>query len=279
MFLSARPESYKGYTESESYRKYFQPLVLRGDLDTSPTMLLGSLDSGPRALMKLFRGEWLIDNANPKTAAAALYQTLATKKVSRFREYATIYPEAAFVYMGDNGQGDVLCAEILESSAKVAAADRPSQLLGMFIHRVVPPTGTLSKLRNAKSTKEDLLDAWDKRGIYFHRTHVGMAKRALEMGLLDSEGLHQVMATAAADFRRVWSRYGGRHAGRNLGKAARHLNKDILAANSLLPSNLHVPLVEAPIIEDDTGEGERSVVRREASVALSELNTELIPMH
>lgn len=33
-------------TESESYRKYFQPFVQRGDLDTSPTMLLGAMTSG-----------------------------------------------------------------------------------------------------------------------------------------------------------------------------------------------------------------------------------------
>lgn len=35
-------------TESESYRKYFQPFVQRGDLDTSPTMLLGAMASGAR---------------------------------------------------------------------------------------------------------------------------------------------------------------------------------------------------------------------------------------
>ncbi len=33
-------------TESEAYRKYFQPFVQRGDLDTSPTMLLGAMTSG-----------------------------------------------------------------------------------------------------------------------------------------------------------------------------------------------------------------------------------------
>ncbi len=43
-------------------------------------------------------------------------------------------------------------------------------------------------------------------------------------GLLDSAALHRVCIAAAADFRRVWARYGGRHAGRNLGKALKHLN-------------------------------------------------------
>lgn len=40
-------------TESEAYRKYFQPFVQRGDLDTSPTMLLGAMTSGA------CRGGWL----------------------------------------------------------------------------------------------------------------------------------------------------------------------------------------------------------------------------
>lgn len=276
VFLSARPESYKGMTESESYRKYFQLPVLRGELDTSPTMLLGSLDSGPRALMKLLKRRWMLphDDPNPKTAAAALYQTLAAKKLSRFREYAAIYPEAAFVFVGDNGQGDVLCAEILYSTAAQAAtATRPSQLIASFIHRVVSPASTLSMLRTAKGTKEDWMTSWQQRRIYFHRTHVGMATEAFKLGLLDEEGLSLVANTATVDFRRIYGRYGGRHGGRNLAKAARHLNKDILAANVFLPSNLDVPLVHMP--------GERGTPVPESvrapSVALSDM-TGLVPM-
>ena len=277
VFLSARPESYKGYTESESYRKYFYMPVARGELDTSPTMLLGSLDSGPRALMKLLAGKWLPpDDPNPKTAAAALYQTLAAKKLSRFREYASIYPEAAFVFVGDNGQGDVLCAEILYSTAaqaaKAAHGPRQTQLLASFIHRVVAPASTLSMLRSSKGTKSDWMAAWHQRRIYFHRSHVGMAVEAYNLGLLDEEALSLVATTANLDFRRILGRYGGRATGKNLGKAARHLNKDISAANARLPSDLRVPLVEAP--------GEASVPQdsaRAPSVALSDI-TGLIPM-
>jgi hypothetical protein len=247
VFLSARPESYKGLTESESYRKYFQPLVLRGDLDTSPTMLLGSLDSGPRALVRLLTGRarWLPpDDPNPKTAAAALYQTLAAKKLSRFREYAAIFPEAAFVYVGDNGQGDVLCAEILYSSARQAAAPRPSQLLASFIHRVAPLGATLSMLRSSKAGKPEWLAAWRQRSIYFHRSHVGMAVQAHSMGLIDDEALQHVAAAAALDFRRVAGRYSRRHAGRHLGRALDDLSADLRAASAALPAHLEVPLLE-----------------------------------
>lgn len=238
VLLSARPESYKGLTESESYRKYFQPLVLRGELDTSPTMLLGSLDSGPKALFKLLTGSWLLpDDPNPKTATAALYQTLAAKKLSRFREYAAIYPEAAFIYFGDNGQGDILCAEIMYDSARDAAAPRPSQLLASFINRVVPPKATLSMLRSSKRSDADIINAWNERNIFLHRTHVGMAVQAYDLGLLDIESLYRVGIAARQDFCRIMSRYGGRHAGRRLDKAAHHLNEDMERLNARLPSS------------------------------------------
>jgi hypothetical protein len=42
----------QGLTEWEAYRKYFQPFVHRGELDTSPTMLLGAMTSGPKALLQ-----------------------------------------------------------------------------------------------------------------------------------------------------------------------------------------------------------------------------------
>jgi hypothetical protein len=247
IFLSARPESYKGLTESESYRKYFQPFVLRGDLDTSPTMLLGSLDSGPRALMKLLTNKWVqSDDPNPKTAADVLYQTIAAKKLSRFREYAAIYPEAAFVFVGDNGQGDALCAEILSSDSQNSPTSVESpKLIASFIHKVIPTTQTLSILaRSDHYSREDLLSAWEERNIYFERTHVGMAVDATNIGLLDKEGLEMVTRSAVSDFARIMARYQGRRAGRNLAEAAKRLNEDLSSASCLLGLDFKVSLIE-----------------------------------
>lgn len=279
VFLSARPESYKGLTESESYRKYFQPLVARGDLDTSPTMLLGSLDSGPRALMKLLSGRGLYpDDPNPKTAATALYQTLAMKKLSRFKEYAAIYPEAAFIFVGDNGQGDVLCAEILYSSARQAAEPNRSQLLASLIHKVVPPKATLSMLRTSKGTKEDWAHAWEERKIYFHRSHIGMALQAHKLGLLDADTVHAIALTATVDFKRMSSRYGGRYAGRHLDRAARHLNKDVAVMNENLPEYLRVEPVAVPETVNPSHMSKQAAKERQMSANLSDV-TGAEPMH
>lgn len=235
VLLSARPESYKGLTESESYRKYFQPLVERGDLGTSPTMLLGSLDSGPRALFTLFFGgsnSNTPENIKSKTATDALYQTLASKKLSRFREYASLYPEAAFVYVGDNGQGDVLCAEALGNNREFKR-----KIVASFIHKVAGTMSTLSIFRKEDSTSSDIQEAWRIRGIHLKKTHLGMAKTAYDLDLISIEDLKKISTSAVGEYLRISSRYSGRHAGRNLDKVATNdLNPDIEIINKILIS-------------------------------------------
>ncbi|RMZ57792.1 hypothetical protein APUTEX25_001504, partial [Auxenochlorella protothecoides] len=136
VFLSARPESYKGMTESEAHKRYFAPAVARRDLDTSPSMLLGSLGSGPRALLSYLRllsppAEVVTHAPVSDAAGVAMAQMLAAKKLSRAREYAAIYPEAALVLVGDNGQGDVLCAEVLWGSLRPRAEAEQDAAAGL----------------------------------------------------------------------------------------------------------------------------------------------------
>jgi hypothetical protein len=38
------------------------------------------------------------------SAATSFYTALAGKKLVRFQEFAALYPEAVFVFVGDNGQ-------------------------------------------------------------------------------------------------------------------------------------------------------------------------------
>lgn len=50
VFLSARPESYRGWTEELSFREIFEPLINNGIMAGPPMLLLGSIRSGPLAL-------------------------------------------------------------------------------------------------------------------------------------------------------------------------------------------------------------------------------------
>ena len=250
VLLSARPESYKGLTESESYRKYFEPLVVRGDLDTSPTMLLGSLNSGPKALIKLFFGS--NDQFKSKTATDALYQQLATKKLSRFKEYAALYPEATFVYVGDNGQGDVLCAEALANNRDIRI-----RLMACFIHKVASTMSTLSIFRKHDSSSEEIQASWRQKGIHLKKTHLGMARTAYELNLIGIDDLRKIAHAAVGEFSRIAARYEGRHPGRHLDKVAKQdLNPDIFLINETLKSKgfhsrMLVPM--AHVVADGAG--------------------------
>lgn len=85
---------------------FLLPLTLTPPTQCAPHTF--PADAGPKALLQwLGVVTWfpsLAPPEDPKTAVAALYQQLAAKKLSRFREYAALFPEACFVLVGDSGQ-------------------------------------------------------------------------------------------------------------------------------------------------------------------------------
>lgn len=179
---------------------------------------------------------------NPRTASSALFQTLAAKKLSRFREFAAAWPESCFLFLGDNGQGDVLCAEVLWSSMRPGAGGGgKSRLLACLVHKVAPIAATYSMVRSKAGDKATWITAWKQRNIHLSKSHVGIAVQAFTLGLLDVQGLHRVCAAAVMDFRRIWARYSGRHAGRHLPRALAHLQKDLKTARYYLPPEMGLP--------------------------------------
>ncbi|BDA41955.1 hypothetical protein COCOBI_02-7530 [Coccomyxa sp. Obi] len=241
VFLSARPESFKGLTEALSLRKIFRPLVQRGEMNGYPVLLLGSLRAGPKALWDYARGTRPPQD-NPKTLNTQLYVQLYQKKLARFQQFAVLYPECYWVFVGDNGQGDVLLAEKL--TQLLTRPDGRCALVATFIHRVVPALETISSLRSRRSNKAAWLAAWRDQNIFFNRTHVGMAVQAHTLGLMDAEGLQHVVLEAAQDLRRARARYAFDAV--DWAKCVRQLNKDIRAANDFLPDNLQVSLLRLP---------------------------------
>ena len=249
VFLSARPETYKGYTEASSYRSIFRPLVRSRDLHSWPVLLLGSLRAGPAAL-----AGW-VSRSSTRAAARgvagtltnSLYVALARKKLERFEAFAALYPEAAWVFVGDNGQGDVLVAESLYRRARAPAKSGgppPLPLAACFINRAVPVLATLSALRHRQANKPAWLAEWRGEGIHVHKTHVGMAVQAHTLGLMDAAGLRRVALEAAWGF--ASSRAAHAFAvGVDWSRVARQLNADIRAANQFLPSDAQVGPIRA----------------------------------
>lgn len=100
VFLSARPESYKGFTEVMSFKRIFEPLIRRKELQGYPVLLLGSLRVGPTALYAYAADR----RGSPGPASVQFYHALAAKKLIRFKQFAAIYPECCWIFVGDNGQ-------------------------------------------------------------------------------------------------------------------------------------------------------------------------------
>ncbi|KAF4686153.1 hypothetical protein FOZ60_005593 [Perkinsus olseni] len=164
VFLSARPHVYKDLTENKSYEKFIK-YYQDGVLHCVPTLLPGSMTKGADFLLR--------ERLEP----------LAENKYTNFKEYASLYPEYDFVFIGDNGQADVRAAakmmEVPFANLKMA-----------YIHKVqdgetygLPPKG-------------------DKRldKFYFFTNYVQAGTHAYEHQLISFEGIKRLLQQANDEF-------------------------------------------------------------------------------
>ncbi|WP_223633046.1 phosphatase domain-containing protein [Corallococcus sp. EGB] len=146
VFVSARPQDPLGLIENatlESLRERGVPLAV---------MLSGSFF-------------YLVGNTR-----------IAHKKFENFEQYARLFPEYGFVFVGDSGQGDV------EFGARMREA-LPQAVRAVFIHDVV-------------ATPQDTRDAWRERHVFFFDTYVGAAVDAFHAGVVSRDGVDRVAAAA-----------------------------------------------------------------------------------
>jgi hypothetical protein len=154
-FLSARPGDRTGIVE----RKTLESLEKLGLIGA--TMLAGALSSA-------------LGNAR-----------IAAKKLDNFLEYASVYPERDFVFVGDSGQGDVVFGE--------AMLERSTSAHTVFIHDVV-------------STPEGRRDDLRKKNVHLFDSYVGAAAIARQRGLLSAAAARRVRDAVFHDIERIaWS--------------------------------------------------------------------------
>lgn len=259
VFLSARPHAYKDYSESYSY-KLFRELHESGRLYGMPTLLAGGLREGIGVVWDVIKGN----------TGTEIWKDVGLKKFSSFCDYRRVFAEHSFCFVGDNGQGDVLAAELMRAHA-------PAAVRAAFIHEVQPLPGTLSVLTGAQvaDSVDEHLDEealrppphlveaadeglaaklraeWERRRIFFFTTYVGAAIKAFRCGLLDEAGLRVVALAASDDLESLRVRY-PHWKWRSLVKA---LNADIAAANDLIASGDEVPLL--PMLLKERGKSVR----------------------
>ncbi|GAB5363207.1 hypothetical protein AAMO2058_000863800 [Amorphochlora amoebiformis] len=207
-FLSARPHVYKDWSQKKSY-KLFQLLKTKHKLHTMPTLLAGELFSS----FQMFRGD---------------FEPMAQKKYQNYSEYASLYPEYTFVFIGDNGQGDVTAAEkMIERDGK--------RVESVFIHKV-------QDLSKTPGFTDDSLAKWERMGIIFFETYVGAALQACKRELISPRGLRTIAIEAVREFRNITFQNEEQRFAR-----LQELNRDIEQCNEYLRSKelKQVPFVPA----------------------------------
>ncbi|MBL8633411.1 MAG: hypothetical protein JNM40_09295 [Myxococcales bacterium] len=163
-FLSARPRE----LASLSYSSTLNPLF------AAHSSIIGgySLLPAPRAY----------------SGIGNVHEVQAFAKFRNFVQYAALYPEADFVFIGDSGQGDLLSGELM-------LYHQPERLRAVFIHQIVTGQSHGMFCPYPRSVKD--MDQGISHLVFFD-TYVGAALQAFEWGLISEESL---LAVAQATVR------------------------------------------------------------------------------
>lgn len=161
--LTARPTLYKGVSMRASHSQFAALIATKG-LHAVPNILSGSIKSA---------APMLLGNSS----------SISEKKLSNFHEYKTLYPEAGFVFFGDNGQGD-------EVVARKLAKAYPDHCKLCCIHVVQP-------IDRSQEQKMSGLP------IVYCENYVQAALAAFDRGLLTTEAVHAVAEAAVKEYHTI----------------------------------------------------------------------------
>lgn len=192
VFLSARPHLYKDITEKQSY-KLFSELAKNHKMHTMPTLLPGDLKglkglrlSGLKIQLREFAeiAEKKLNNCKGEKYLPlffSLFKFFFSKKA-----YSELYPENKLIFVGDNGQGDVVAGQRMLKLGMVS---------NVFIHLIQP----IEKSWGYKENKEE----WKGAGIIFFKTYVGAAVEAYERKLVHLNGMRRIVLETLSEFKEL----------------------------------------------------------------------------
>ncbi|CAE8648706.1 unnamed protein product [Polarella glacialis] len=221
IFLSARPHIYKSVMEDKSY-KLFLSLFHEGRLHTVPTLLPGLLSCGLRAMLTV--ACW----------HSRAWRKVGEAKFKTFTQFQTLYPEYDFIFLGDNGQGDLLAAQLMAEKEHqdlqldqdmTSKPERP-RFLGALIQEVMPTEFALASVP-ASLRGPDWHKALEDTGVIFHRSYVGaaLALHARHPDIVGAKQVVSVVNAAVDDFHAGICVYGERRKGWD--KARADLQNDL----------------------------------------------------
>jgi hypothetical protein len=117
------------------------------------------------------------------------HKAMAKAKLVSIANFAQLYPEYPWVFIGDSGQGDVLVAEELYQRW-------PDKTRAAFIHDVTLPTDDVSA---PKYDREE----YAAKGVYFFDTYIGAALKAHELGLITAGALAEVATATQSGYMEI----------------------------------------------------------------------------
>eukprot|EP00928_Gymnodinium_smaydae_P040358 TRINITY_DN27378_c0_g2_i1.p1 TRINITY_DN27378_c0_g2~~TRINITY_DN27378_c0_g2_i1.p1 ORF type:complete len:496 (-),score=97.86 TRINITY_DN27378_c0_g2_i1:216-1703(-) len=118
------------------------------------------------------------------------YERMGLSKFKSFRKVAEKKKNIPYVFIGDNGQGDLTAAQLMLNA-------RPTRLTAAFIHYVrhdmLPGEGEF------KAAKE----AWAARNIYLFDTYLEAAEIALSLGMISEANFLEIKRRYEEDVKSV----------------------------------------------------------------------------
>ncbi|CAJ1373272.1 unnamed protein product [Effrenium voratum] len=191
-------------------------------------------------------------NMRKESRPCDVWRSVGEDKIKTFVEYRQLYSECATVFFGDNGQGDLMCAERL-TGMNVTNGDYGvgGVVSYAFIHQVQPLEDQLTE--NKVFSKDSADEVYQDRHIYLFRTYVGAAVHAYKLGLISQEGLWRVSTAAVQDMVRLRIRHLSDTSQKEEAWAdvVNEMNKDVTRVNELLPEAMEkIKMVPNPSEKD-----------------------------
>jgi len=131
---------------------------------------------------------------------------MGTTKFESILKYVQIYPELNFIFIGDSGQGDLICAYKL-SEHKLQYPDFP--VSASFIHNIIKPKELVSYHRGTAHNLNDLLmlnnptftKILKEQNIFVFNNYIEVSGYLSCIGVLDSTTVKEtIIPETIADF-------------------------------------------------------------------------------
>jgi hypothetical protein len=138
--LSATPGCIKSFkiksTEHELHSILQKYGFIQGDLEDNQAIVQNSLQFGwniGNHLLKPITNRFLSDTNLPITPQTTLFTQFGITKFNRYKQYVSLFPEHDIIFIGDNGQGDVIAGKKM-----LTYAESNNLICIVCIHQIAP---------------------------------------------------------------------------------------------------------------------------------------------